>query len=42
MKRAYRPRNLSYNVIDQASAEQEVEWMEALINAIDSVVEQSG
>lgn len=40
MKRASRPRKLRFNDIDQAGAEQEVEWVETLIIAIDRVVEQ--
>ncbi len=38
LKRASRPRHLKFNDIEQASAEQEVEWMEMLIDAIEKVV----
>ena len=40
IKRASRPRRLQFNDIDQADAEQEVDWVESLINAIDIVVER--
>lgn len=40
MKRASRPRKLHFNDIHQTEAEQEVEWVESLIKAIDIVVER--
>lgn len=40
MKRAPRPQKLRFNDINQAEAEQEVEWVETLIMAIDKVVER--
>jgi len=40
IKRASRPRRPQFNDIDQAGAEQEVDWVESLIKAIDIVVER--
>jgi len=38
LKRAARPRKLKFNDIDPSSVKQDVDWMEALIDAIDKVV----
>ena len=38
LKRASRPRRLQFNEVDHGEVRQDVDWMEALIDAIDKVV----